>query len=171
MPSFRIGFKCEPPENGPDAAQLEIIGYLATELLMGESSPLYLKLYEAGIIDTSFGGGFETVDGCALLTCGGDSEEAQTVRAAILDRAAEIVREGIDEAELTRLKRGALGRRIRDLDSFDSSCFRLCAYHFLNFDYFRFPELYTRVSAEDVRQFLSRVVRPERCAMTVIDPV
>lgn len=171
MPSFRIGFKCEPPENGPGAAQLEIIGYLATELLMGESSPLYLKLYEAGVIDTSFGGGFETVDGCALLTCGGDSGEAQAVRTALLDRAAEIVREGIDEAELTRLKRGALGRRIRDLDSFDSSCFRLCAYHFLNFDYFRFPELYTRVSAEDVRQFLSRVVRPERCAMTIIEPV
>ena len=35
---------------------------LAAEALFGESSELYLRLYEEGVIDSSFGGGFETVD-------------------------------------------------------------------------------------------------------------
>ena len=171
MPSFRLGFKCEPPATGTDAATLDVVGYLAAEVLLGESSPLYLDLYQKGLIDTSFGGGFETVDGCAMLSCGGDSEDAQAVRKAILERAKEIAREGIDETEFLRIKRGALGRRIRELDSFDSTCFRLCAYHFLGFDYFDFPSIYESVTKEHVQSLLERVVTEDRCSMVVTLPV
>ena len=171
MPSFRLGFLCEPPKSGEEAAVLDVVGYLAAEVLLGESSALYLELYQKGLIDTSFGGGFETVDGCAMLTCGGDSEDAEAVRRAILDRAKEISREGIDEAEFLRIKRGALGRRIRELDSFDSTCFRLCAYHVLGFDYFHFPKVYEAVTAQQVRQLLERVVTEDRCSMVVTLPV
>ena len=69
------------------------------------------------------------------------------------------------------MKRSALGRRIRDLDSFSSTCFRLCAYHFSGYEYFNFPELYQQITAEEVRQFITRVVTPERCAMSVILPL
>ena len=171
MPSFRLGFKCEPAATGMDAAVLDVVGYLAAEVLLGESSPLYLELYQKGLIDTSFGGGFETIDGCAMLTCGGDSEDAQAVRRAILERAAEIAREGIDETEFLRIKRGALGRRIRELDSFDSTCFRLCAYHFLDFNYFEFPRIYESVTLEQVQSLLERVVTEDRCSMVVTFPL
>ena len=68
------------------------------------------------------------------------------------------------------MKRSALGRRIRGLDSFDSTCFRLCAYHFSDFDYFRFPEIYRQIRAEEIRDFIARVVRQERCTLSVITP-
>ena len=171
MPTFLMGFKCEATGTGEDAIRQEIIGDLAAEILFGESSKLYLKLYGEGLIDGSFGGGFETVDGGALLTCGGDSDDPEAVREAILARAEELLREGIPEADFLRLKRSALGRRIRDLDSFDSTAFRVCAYHFSQFDYFRFPGIYADVSAEDVLAFLQTVVHRERCAMSIIDPL
>ena len=171
MPTFQLGFKCEPIGSGWDAIAQEVIGDLAAEALFGESSELYLRLYEQALIDQSFGGGFETVDGCAMLTCGGDSHDPKAVRTAILDQARKIVREGVDEVAFRRMKRSAMGRRIRDLDSFDSTCFRLCAYHFSDFDYFDFPAVYEAVEAEQVRQFLDRVVREERCSMSVIEPI
>ena len=171
MPTFLLGFKCEATGTGDEAIRQEIIGDLACEALFGESSPLYLKLYEEGLIDGSFGGGYETVDGGALITCGGDSEDAEAVRAAILARAEEIVAQGIPESDFLRLKRSALGRRVRDLDSFDSTCFRLCAYHFSDYDYFRFPGAYAEVSRQEVLEFIRRVVRPDRCCMCVIDPL
>ena len=171
MPSFQLGFKCESPGPGEAAIREDVIGYLAAEALFGESSPLYLKLYEEGVIDSSFGGSFETLDGCALLTCGGDSDRPETVREAILREAERLAMEGIREADFLRMKRGAMGRRIRDLDSFDSTCFRLCAYHFMDFDYFAFPAVYGGVTAEEVRQFLERTVKEERCAMSVVEPV
>ena len=170
MPQFQLGFKCENAGTGENAVRQEVIGDLAAEALFGESSPLYLALYEKGLIDSSFGGGYETVDGCALLTCGGDSEDSAAVKDAILTRSKQIVREGIDKKDFMRMKRSALGRRIRDLDSFDSTCFRICAYHFSDFDYFRFPTVYADVTEEEVCDFLQRTVTPERCAMSVINP-
>lgn len=170
MPMFQMAFKAEPVGRGEEAMRAEVVGDLAAEALLGESSALYLKLYEQGVIDSSFGGGFESVDGCAMLSCGGDSDNAPAIRAAILERAAELAEKGIPEADFLRMKRSAVGRRIRDLDSFDSVCFRVCAYHFSGFDYFEFPAVYADVRQEEIREFLSRVVRAERCSLSVIYP-
>ncbi len=171
MPSFQLGFKCEPTGTGAAAIRQEVIGDLAAEALFGESSQLYLQLYEEGLIDSSFGGGFETVDGCAMLTCGGDSEDAETVRNRILVQAQALLAQGITEADFMRMKRSAMGRRIRDLDSFDSTAFRICAYHMSDFDYFDFPAVYAGVTVQDILAFIQQVVRQERCALSVIAPL
>ena len=170
MPTFQMALKADPAPRGVEAVRAEIVGDLAAEALFGESSPLYLELYEKGLIDSSFGGGFESVDGCAMLSCGGDSDDALAVRDAILAAAPRLAEKGIAEEDFLRMKRSAMGRRIRDLDSFDSTCFRVCAYHFSGFDYFEFPEIYAQVKAEEVQEFLRRVVTPERCGISVINP-
>lgn len=171
MPMFNLAFKAEAPGTGAGAIREEMIADLAAEALFGESSELYLRLYEEGLIDSSFGGGFETIDGCALLLCSGDSENAAAVRDAVLTQASKIAQSGLDEAVFLRMKRSALGRRIRGLDSFDGTCFRLCAYHFSGFDYFRFPEIYQNIQASDIQEFLGRVVTRERCSLAVINPI
>ena len=170
MPMFQIGFKCEPTGYGEGAIRQEIVGDLAAEALFGESSELYLKLYEEGLIDSSFGGGFETIDGCAMLMCSGDSNDPERVWEAIVAQGAKLAESGIHEDVFLRMKRSALGRRIRGLDSFDSTCFRLCAYHLSRFDYFRFPEIYTQITREEVEAFLAEVVQAKRSAMSVIYP-
>ena len=171
MPMFNLAFKCEPLGTGDGAIREEMVADLAAEALFGESSELYLKLYEEGLIDSSFGGGFETIDGCAMLLCSGDSEDARAVREAILAQAEKLTREGLPEEDYLRMKRSALGRRIRGLDSFDATCFRICAYHFSDFDYFRFPEIYRQITAEEIIAFLARVVKRERCCLSIMEPV
>ena len=170
MPMFNLAFKCEPLGRGDAAIREEMVADLAAEALFGESSELYLRLYEEGIIDTSFGGGFETIDGCAMLLCAGDSYEPRKIREAILAQAEKIAREGVPEKDFLRMKRSALGRRIRSLDSFDATCFRICAYHFSDFDYFRFPEIYRQIEEREIGDFLRRVVTEERCCLSVIEP-
>ena len=171
MPTFQLGFKCEATPAGEAAIRGEIVGDLAAEALFGESSALYLQMYESGLIDASFGGGFETVDGGAMITCGGDSPEPEKVRDAILNGVKTLLETGMDDDSFLRMKRSALGRRIRDLDSFDSTCFRICAYHFSQFDYFRFPAVYAEVTWEEVCEFLTQVVTEDRCALSVITPM
>ncbi len=170
MPTFCLGFKCPDPGKGEAAIRAEIVGDLAAELLFGESSTLYLQLYADGRIDSSFGGGYEAIDGCAMLSCGGDSEHAESIRDAIFARAAEISREGLTEEDLRRMKRSAMGRRIRDLDSFDSTCFRLCAYTLSDFDYFRFPSVYDSIRPTEIVAFIADTVQKERCSLSIIDP-
>ena len=171
MPMFHLGFRCESAPNGPESIRQEVVGDLAAEALFGESSRLYLELYEDGLIDSSFGGGFECLDGCSMLLCGGDSDEPDTVCDAILAEAERIAREGVDETDFLRMKRSALGRRIRELDSFDSTCFRLCAYHMSGVDYFCFPEVYRQVEAWEIQQFLAETVRPGRGAVATLYPI
>jgi predicted Zn-dependent peptidase len=171
MPTFQLAFKCESIGKGEAAIRREIIGDLAAEALFGESSELYLRLYEQGLIDSSFGGGFETVDGCAMLTCGGDSHDPAALRSAMVEQAAVLAENGIDEGDFLRMKRSAMGRRIRDLDSFDSTCFRVCAYYFSDFDYFDFPSVYENVTAEEIRDFLRTTVTADRCGLSVINPL
>lgn len=170
MPMFQLGFKCEPLDRGEEAVKQELIGDLAAEALFGESSRLYLKLYEQGLIDSAFGGGFETVEGMAMLTAFGDSDDPEAVYEAILEEAERLAEQGIPEADFLRMKRSAMGRRIRGLDSFDSVCFRICAYHFSGFDYFRFPQVYESVSCQDLQAFLQRVAVRQRSSLACIYP-
>ena len=170
MPNFLAGFKWGMLAGAREGIQLEVIGDLAAEALFGESSQLYLQLYNQGLIDGSFGGGFEVADNWSMLVCGGDSDDPQGVFEAILAQAAALSESGIEETAFLRMKRSALGRRIRDLDSFDSTCFRLCAYALSDFDYFDFPEIYAQVTREDVQQFLRQLTDRDRWCLSVIDP-
>lgn len=171
MPTFCLGFKCSPVGQGEAAIRQEMAADLAAEALFGESSELYLRLYQEGLIDSSFGGGFDCADGCAMLLCSGDSENAEAVREAVLRQARVLTEQGIPADYFLRMKRSALGRRIKALDSFDSTCFRLCAYHFSHFDYFLFPAVYRDIQEAEILDFLARAVTQARCALSVIDPV
>lgn len=171
MPNFLLGFKCRPVGLGEEAIREEMIADLAAEALFGESSELYLKLYEQGLIDSSFSGGFETLDGCAFLCCGGDSNDPQAVRDAILQQAEKIRQTGIEGDAFLRMKRSAMGRRIRGLDSFDGTCYRLFAYHLSQFDYFRFPEVYAGIEKSDVEAFLARAIQEDHAAISIIEPI
>ena len=170
MPMFELGFKHEALGKGEASIRQEMVADLAAEALFGESSGLYLRLYEQGLIDSSFGGGFETIDGCAMLLCSGESENPEAVREEIVAQAEKIVAEGIAQEDFLRMKRSALGRRIRRLDSFDATCFRLCAYNFSDFDYFRCPEVYRGIEREEIPAFLRKVVRKENSTLSVIVP-
>lgn len=170
MPEFLLGFKCPDPGTGEAGIRREFIADLAAEALLGESSPLYLRLYEQGVIDGSFSGGYETISGCAMFLCSGDSDQPEAVRTAVLEEAARLIKTGISQEDFLRMKRSALGRRIRGLDSFDATCYRVCAYQLSGFDYFRFPELYDTITPEDLTRFLAECIRESSCVLSVLEP-
>ena len=170
MPTFAFGFKCAPP--APDALMhREVLGDLAAEILAGESSELYQRLYERGLIDAGFSVGYESVKDACLLSASGDSTDPEAVQRALLSEAAHIAKNGVDPAQFARLVKSALGRRTRDLDSFESICYLMGgSYYFDGVDYLRFPEVYASVTPEDVRRFLAETVQPERAALAVVRP-
>ena len=171
MPTFQMAFKCRPVGDGAESIRQEMVADLAAEALFGESSPLYLKLYGDGLIDTSFGGGFETIDGAAMLMCSGDSDDPRAVREAILEEGQRLLREGVPEEEFLSMKRSAMGRRIRGLDSFDNTCFRLCAYYLSKFDYLEFPEIYRSIEKQEILDFIGRAVHSENCCLSIVYPL
>ena len=92
------------------------------------------------------------------------------IRDAIIRQAQKVLTQGIAQEEFMRIKRSVLGSKIRSLDSFDATCFRVCSYHFSGVDYFRFPEIYEKVKAQDVLQFIADNVKEENCCLSVVAP-
>ncbi len=170
MPMFTVGFKGPEIPKGPERLKREIVGDLAGEVLCGESSQLYQKLYEQGLIDSGFGVSYSTIRELCTLSFGGDSDDPQAVLDAVLEEAARIAEEGVDPALFQRLKCSAVGRRIRGLDSFEGLCYRLALSDFDGYDYFTFPALYESVTEEDVRALIAAEVRPGLAVLSVIAP-
>jgi predicted Zn-dependent peptidase len=170
MTTFQLAFKCPPPAKGKDHAHQELVAEIAAEMLFGQSSQLYQWLYEDGLIDSSFGGGEEFTAGTAMLTCGGDSRDPEEVRNCIINEAKFLAENGLDQAAFDRIKRSFLGIRFKDLTSFDGTCYRLVAYSMEDHDYFDFPSIFQEVTIEEVRQFIADNVRPEKCALSIVDP-
>lgn len=170
MPMFSVGFKGAEVPKGPQRLRQEIIGDLAGEILCGESSRLYQEMYESGLIDPGFGVSYSLVRELSMLCLGGDSENPQALLDAVLQEAQRVVKEGVDEELFLRLKRSAVGRRIRGLDSFEGLCYRLALSDFDGYDYFTFPALYESITAEDVRQLIAREITPEQAVLSVILP-
>ena len=169
MPMFAAGFASEPVAPR-DSLRAEIVGDLAAEVLVGESSPLYQRLYENNLIDSDFSCGFEQVRGVGLLELSGDSEAPDTVIDAVVDEAERIVREGVDAAQLERLRRSMIGRRTRELDSFESTCYRMSAYFFEGAEYFDSVRTIQSVTARDITDFLRTVCRRDRLSVSYIRP-
>ncbi len=169
-PQFLTGFKCRPAAEGEDYLRLAVVGDMACDILLGESSPLYLRLYDQGLINTSFGGSFEMMPGVAYLYAGGDSKDARAVAAEIQREAERLVREGIDEDFYQRVRRASFGANLRGLNSFENIAVSLTEGYFHGYDPFRFPQVFDTVTREDVTAFLRDNLRPERMVLSEITP-
>lgn len=169
-PQFLAGYKCRPVREGEDRLRTMILGDLACDLLFGESSPLYQRLYRQGLINSSFGGAFELMPGAAYLYAGGESKEPRAVAAALQEEADRLVREGVEKDFFQRTLRASFGSNLRGLNSFENIAVSLTEGRFGGFDPFRFPEVFDAVTQEDVLRFLRDNVTEERSALSEIVP-
>ena len=169
-PQFLAGFKCRPAEDGEEYMRLALIGDIACDILLGDSSPLYLRLYDEGLINTSFGGSFEMMPGIAYLYAGGDSKDARAVTAEIQKEADRLVREGIDEDFYQRVKKAAFGANLRGLNSFENIAVSLSEGYFHGYDPFRFPQVFDSITKADIAAFLKENILAERMVLSEITP-
>lgn len=170
MPQFLTGFKCDPAPEGEDYMRLAAIGDMACDILLGDSSPLYQRLYEQGLINTSFGGAFEMMPGVAYLYAGGDSKESRTVAAEILKEARRLSTEGIDEDFYQRVRKAAFGENLRGLNSFENIAVTLTEGYFHGYDPLRFPQVFDTIGKGDIEAFLARNITEERAVLSEIVP-
>ena len=170
MPSFLVGFKCPPQHGGEEQHRFAAIGELAFDVLMGESSPLYSRLYSQGLINGSFGAAFDILPGAAYAYAGGDSKDPKAVAEAILAEAQRLAREGVDEDYYKRIVNANFGAALRELNSFESIAVSMAEGRFQGYDPYRFPEIYDSITAADVLAFLRENVTRSHMALSVITP-
>ncbi len=169
-PQFLTGFKCCPVPDGEEYLRTAVIGDMACDLLLGDSSPLYLRLYDQGLINTSFGGAFEMMPGVAYLYAGGDCKDARRVTEEIWKEARRLGEGGIDEDFYQRIRRASFGSNLRGLNSFENIAVSLTEGTFHGYDPFRFPQVFDSITKEDIADFLRRNLTEERMVLSQIVP-
>ena len=170
MPTFLVGFKCPPQHGGEQQHRFTAIGELACDVLMGESSPLYARLYAEGLINGSFGAAFDLLPGASYVYAGGDSKDPQAVAEAILAEAQQLVSQGMDGDYYCRVVNANFGAALKALNSFESIAVSMAEGCFQGYDPYRFPEVYDSITVEDVLDFLRQNMTRDHMALSVITP-
>ena len=170
LPQFLLGFKCRPVWEGENYFRSLIVGELACDLLLGESSPLYQRLYSQGLINASFGGSYEMLPGAAYFSAGGDSKDPRAVSAAVCQEARRLVREGVDPDFYQQIRRAAFGASLRGLDSFENIAVTMTEGCFNSYDPLRFPETFDSIGPDDLLAFLRENITEERSVLSEIVP-
>ena len=167
---FQAGFKGDDPGRGLDNIRLQLVASLALESLLGNSSPLYARLYKEGLINQNFIYDFECYPGCSFMLAGGESRDPAAVRDAIIQEAERISAEGIDPALWERLVKGVYGNRVRALNSFEQLCISQAQSFFAGGNYLDFAGLSADIRKEDAEELITRLVTKERSTLSVIRP-
>ncbi len=165
-PNFLLGFKAEPSSS----LRTTLAGELAAELLVGESSPLYHRLYAEGLIDKSFGVSFESNGETAHFLFGGESASPSAVADAILAEAVRLCWDGIDPELFQRLRKAAYGTRVRALNSFEHLAIQTARWHFGGTTYLDFSNLYDKITLTEITDLIRRCITGNRACLSVVTP-
>jgi predicted Zn-dependent peptidase len=170
QPIFLIGAKAGAGLSGRELLRRELTASLALGLLAGRSSPLYMRLYEAGLIDSDFAAAFEYSAGVAYSMTGGSSRDPAAVFEEFKKEASALGANGPDPELFTRVKKAAAGSLLRVLNSFDRICYNYVSGYFRGFDAFESSDILASITADDISDFVRSDLSPDNMAISTITP-
>lgn len=170
MPIFHVGFKANS-EKGIDAVRAEIETNFVLSLLADESSEFYKKLYDEGIINTSFSSEVFMGDGYFCSIFAGESRNPRLVRDKIIDEIKRCKNEGLDETRFNIIKKSYYGALIRDLNDAEAIATVMLNAGMEKLSAFDVIETVASVNFEDVQNRLENQFNTENVTLSIIEPL
>jgi len=171
LPVFNAGLKINTVNCGKEKLKLEIISYMALDLLFGHSSSLYLRLYADGQINSDFGFSVDSAAKTAYIVFGGEARDPQFVFNEVQKEVLKIKKVGADTELLERIKKASMGSTIRAYNSFSAIASSIIEGHFQNFDSFDAINILKAVTTDDITKFISDNIISEHMAISIINPL
>ena len=170
MPMFNIGFKAKP-ESGLDAVRAEIETNFVLSLLADESSDFYKKLYDEGIINSSFSSEVFMGDGYFCSIFGGESRTPRLVRDKLIEEINRCKKEGLDEERFNCIKKSYYGALIRDLNDAEAIATVMLNAGMEKLSAFDVIETVAAVTFEDVQKRLEKQFDTDKVTISIIEPI
>ncbi len=169
-PLFQIGFKGEAGDSLENMKR-QLADEVLMEILCGESSPLYRRLYDSGLINSSFGS--EVLAGRDYLCCmfGGESRDPQKVYDEICREIRRMAAEGIDPEAFRWCRKAAYGRYIGIFSRVESVASMMMQAHFSGMDnMYEILDWVKELTLPGLEARLRKDLDPEYGALSVIKP-
>lgn len=170
-PLFQFGFKgCggNPREN----LKNQILDEILAEIIAGDASPLYRRMYDAGIINSTFGS--EIMAGrdymCAIFS--GESREPERVADEIKAEVARMRREGVDKKMFELCRRATYGRYIGMYTRTASVAGLMSAVYFAGMDdMYALLDIVANATLDQMNERLQIAFNPEKSALSIVRPL
>lgn len=170
VPMFNIGFKAKP-ETGIDALRAEIETNFALALLANSSSDFYKKLYDEGLINSSFSTEVFSGDGYCCSIFGGESRNPRLVRDRIIGEINRCKKEGFDRERFDGVKKAYYGALIRGLSDAEAIATNMLNSGMEKLSAFDVIETVAAVTFEDVEKRLEKQFDTDRVTISIIEPL
>lgn len=170
-PLFQFGFKgCGG--NPRDNLKNQILDEILAEIIAGDASPLYRRMYDAGIINSTFGS--EIMAGrdymCAIFS--GESREPERVADEIKAEVARMRREGVDKKMFELCRRATYGRYIGMYTRTASVAGLMSAVYFAGMDdMYALLDIVANATLDQMNERLQIAFNPEKSALSIVRPL
>ena len=170
QPMFNIGFKAKP-ESGIEALKAEIETNFALSLIADESSDFYKKLYDEGLINSSFSSEVFMGDGYFCSIFSGESRNPRLVRDRIIEEIERCKKEGLDEERFDIIKKDYYGSLIRDLNNAEAIATVMLNNGMEKLSAFDNIEAVAACTFEDVKKRLEKQFDTDKSVISIIEPI
>lgn len=167
MPVFSFGYKEECKELTQDLRKMIEVNILL-EILAGDTSELYNKMFDNGLINTSFSKEYFTGFGYEAILFDGESVNPQAVADEIKKAVASLKANGIDDEQFENARRSLYGREIMEYNDIDAIANAVISAHFNGYSVFDAMEIYKSVTKEDIEKRLENMMMEEYSALSVV---
>lgn len=166
-PLFMLGFKetYDTPER-PLREQLQT--NILLEMLAGNTSPLYRRLFDEGLINTQFGAEYFQGYGFASVLFSGESKDPQKVADAIQAEIERVRREGLDLAAFERARRKLYGRFVMAFNDIEELANEMIAAEFRGGGLFDEAVLLREITLDEITQRLQTTLQKQYSALSVV---
>ena len=164
-PLFYLGYKY--PAQMTTTAKETAAAQIVVDMLTAQSSELYTRLMNEGLINDSFDGEFFEGRGFAMFMFGGESCDPQAVREAIAAEIAALQQNGITETRFEELRTALYGRLIRQFNNVETAATVMMDDFMHDREPFALTEAVANLTVADVNAVIATML-PERSTLSVV---
>lgn len=169
QPTFGIAFK-EKPASPAERFRCDVICDMLTELICGDFTPLFRRLYDEGLINSNFAGEVGSGDDYLCFFFSGETSDPEKVRSELLCEIARLKKEGIAKEDFLLCRNLMYGEAVGDLESIENVATTMAGCEMRGETLFEQLEVLASLTLEDVQQTLEQMLCEERSATVVIRP-
>lgn len=168
-PQFMFGFKeCwDTPER---TAKEEVTMEILLDMISGQSSELYKRLFNDKLINNSFGFEYFTGFGYSCVLFAGESNDPKKVAEEIVKEIKRFRETGFDKTAFDRTKKKLYGRMIMGMNDVDGIANNMAVSYFAGEDIFTDFEIYKTITLDDVNELFGKTLDENYSVLSVIKP-
>ena len=171
-PMFMMGFKDNDTGfGGKSLLKKNIEITILMRMLFDKGSHIYKKLYDMGLINSTFSLDYTMQPDYAFTSLDGESSDPEKVFEIILDELDKIREEGLDEAAFERAKKVEWGKYIRSYNDIEGYACAFMQLLFMGIDYFDFYDVYKTVTFDDAVKRFNKHFNRDLAALSVVKPL